>query len=126
MAQADIGDTLEASARAARVTGGDYVQMLASGQNIINAYGGKLKDLNEVYELLYFAQRNAGVGADSLTQHLAPIIAVTGDLGVSLEDVIAAIVTMVRQGDGTENVTSLLSHQFTQTPNSGPAPGRAL
>ena len=123
VAQADIGDTLEASARAARVTGGDYVQMLASGQNIINAYGGKLKDLNEVYELLYFAQRNAGVGADSLTQHLAPIIAVTGDLGVSLEDVIAAVVTMVKQGDDLESVSSLLSNMFTQIQISGTALG---
>jgi endonuclease YncB( thermonuclease family)/predicted RNase H-related nuclease YkuK (DUF458 family) len=123
VAQADLGDTLEASARAARVTGGDYVQMLASGQNIINAYGGKLKDLNEVYELLYFAQRNAGVGADSLTQHLAPIIAVTGDLGVSLEDVIAAVVTMVKQGDDLESVSSLLSNMFTQIQISGTALG---
>ncbi|MBX7251271.1 MAG: phage tail tape measure protein, partial [Candidatus Promineofilum sp.] len=123
VAQADIGDTLEASARAARVSGGDYVQMLASGQNIINAYGGKLKDLNEVYELLYFAQRNAGVGADSLTQHLAPIIAVTGDLGVSLEDVIAAVVTMVKQGDDLESVSSLLSNMFTQIQISGTALG---
>ncbi len=123
VAQADIGQTLEASARAARVTGGDYVQMLASGQNIINAYGGKLKDLSEVYELLYFAQRNAGVGADSLTQHLAPIIAVTGDLGVSLEDVIAAVVTMVKQGDDLESVSSLLSNMFTQIQISGTALG---
>lgn len=109
-----VASELEVAARAARASVSELEPTLQTGQALVNAYGGELYSLTEVYDLLFYAVKNGSLTMNDINNQMAPIIAVAGEVGVSLEDITAAMVVMSRQGDDMASISRLLSNALTQ------------
>lgn len=123
---AGLSQGLETAATAARASVSELQPTLETGQALVNAYGGELYSLEQVYDKLFFAIKGGAVTMRDLNTNMAPITAVAGDVGVALEDVVAAITVMSRQGDNMSTISNMLSNMFTQIQLSETALGAAF
>lgn len=111
---------------AARASNAELTGTLVTGQSIVNAYGAEVYDLSRVYDLLFFAVKNGAVTIDELNSGMNEITSVAGEANVSLEDVVAAVVVMTKQGDSFGEAAGLMSNMLTQLQIEGTAMGGAF
>lgn len=121
-----VTDAVEAAAMAARASVSDLTPTLETGQSLVNAYGGEVYNLTQIYDLLFFAIKNGSITMRDINNQMAPITAVAGEVGVAFEDIVAAMVVMSRQGDDMGTISRMLSNMLTQIQIETTALGKAF
>ncbi len=104
---------------AARAGVAELDDTLALGVSILNAQVGGVDNLNEVYDQLFFLVQKGVVTIPQLNGELSKVTSVAGEAGVSLQDIVAAMIVMTRQGDTVTEATELLAIALTQLSTSG-------
>lgn len=101
-------DTLEASARAATAGLGETKDVAFAAVSAMNAYGSENLSAADAVDILTNTVRQGNVEASEVAGVLGRIIPVASNLGVSFDQVGAAVAAMTRQGaDAAQSVTQL-------------------
>lgn len=103
----NVIEQLTLSSDAALAGGADLQETFKLGTSIISAYGAENLKLVDVYDLLFTAVNESKLEFSDFDSKLASVTAISGELGLSLDNVTAAIATMNNQGLGAaESMTS--------------------
>jgi TP901 family phage tail tape measure protein len=121
-----VTDAVATAAMAARASVSDLAPTLETGQALVNAYGGEVYHLTEIYDLLFYAIKNGSITMRDINNQMAPITAVAGEVGVAFEDIVAAMVVMSRQGDDMGTISRMLTNMLTQIQIETTALGKAF
>lgn len=117
---------IEVASNAARAGAADLTTTLTIGQQVVNAYGGELYNLTDVYDIMFTMIRDGAITMDDLQGNLSKVTAVAGETGTRFEDIGAALVTMTKQGDDMGEATQLLSILLMQLGTDGTAAADAF
>ena len=113
----DAMDTVEQSARAAAAGLGDITDVADAATSAMNAYGTDTLSASDATDILVATVREGKVEADSLAASIGRVVPIASELGVSFNEVGAAIAATTRTGlDANEAVTALraLLNQINQ------------
>lgn len=98
---------------------GDLNATLETGLQIMNAYQQGPEQLSAIYDKLFKGIELGALTMDDFNAGLSQVTSVAGETGVRLDDIIAAMVAMTKQGDTFEESAELLSLMLTQLATSG-------
>ncbi|MBX3056511.1 MAG: phage tail tape measure protein [Anaerolineae bacterium] len=115
----NVLDDIRTASDAARAGVADLGDTMALGVGILNAQVSGVEDLGDVYDQLFFLVQKGVTTIPQLNGELAKVTSVAGEAGVSMQDIVAAMIVMTRQGDTTAEATELLSIMLTQLATSG-------
>lgn len=110
----DAIEAVRLAGMAARAGMVDVNDALTTGQSIINAYGPDVLSLAEAYDLMFYGVKNGALTFTDLASGLSEVTSVAGEVGVNLEDIMAALIVMTKQGDSFGEAKELLSLLLTQ------------
>jgi TP901 family phage tail tape measure protein len=125
----DMGGSMDAvtlASQAARAGVGDLTDTMSVGQSVFNAYNHMGYTLNDIYDQFFFMIKNGGLTMDSLNNIMSDVTDISGEVGISLEDVSAALITMTKTGTDAETAGQLLSIMLTQLGTSGTVLGQVF
>lgn len=122
----DVTAAVATAAKAARASVSELEPTFETGQSLVNAYGGELYQLVDIYDMLFYAIQNGGITMRDINNQMAPITAVAGEVGVAFADIVAAMVVMSRQGDDMGSISKMLSNMLTQIQIDSTALGEAF
>lgn len=94
-------EVLEESLKLAKVTGGDSAAAMRALNDILSVYGNKAGDVKKNSELLFQAVKNGGGNLDELGSSLSRVTALAAPMGVSVEEIVAALDVMRSKGIST-------------------------
>jgi TP901 family phage tail tape measure protein len=119
-------DAVSLASGAARAGVGDLTDTMKVGQSVFNAYNHMGYELSDIYDQFFFMIRNGGLSMESLNAIMSGVTDISGELGVDLEDVSAALITMTKTGTDAEEAGQLLAIMLTQLGTSGTVLGQAF
>lgn len=122
----NLFEAIRTAAEAARGGSAGLMETLKTGQAIVNAYGGDLYELTDVYDILFTMIKNGALTMDDLNNGFSEVTSVAGESKVPLEDIGGALVTMTRQGDSAQEAFQLLSILLMQLGTDGTAAFKAF
>jgi TP901 family phage tail tape measure protein len=125
----DMGDSMDAVALAsdaARAGVADLTDTMSVGQSVFNAYNHMGYELEDIYDQFFFMIKNGGLTMESLNAIMSDVTDVSGEVGISLEDVSAALITMTKTGTDAETAGQLLSIMLTQLGTTGTVLGQVF
>lgn len=118
----EVGESLEFTKKANQLaivgfTGtSQSIDLLTS---IMNTYGDAAGNVTEISNKLLEAQNKGKLKIQELASSLAGATSIGGNLGVTLDDILAGLVTITKQGFNTARATTQLRRLFTELSNSG-------
>lgn len=99
----------------------DLEGTMKTGMAVVNAYGGEVYTLEQVYDILFTLIKNGVVTMGELNSSLSRVTSVAAESRTPFEDIAAALVVMTRQGDSAAEATELLSFLLIQLGTDGTA-----
>jgi len=117
---------VELAAAAAKAGVAELETTMTTGQSVVNAYGGELISLEEVYDIMFTAVKNGALTFNDMNATLSNVTSIAGESRVSFQDVAAALVVMTRQGDSAAEATELLGLLLGQLGTDGTAAAAAF
>ncbi len=115
----NVLDDIRTASDAARAGVAELDDTMALGVGILNAQVGGVENLTDVYDQLFFLVQKGVTTIPQLNGELAKVTSVAGEAGVSMQDIVSAMIVMTRQGDTTAEATELLSIMLMQLSTSG-------
>lgn len=110
----------------ARTEAAGFQETLVLGLSTLKAYNGAISDSTKVYDRLTFLVQNSNLELQDLPGNFNGIVSAAGEAKVSIDDVVAAMITMNQQGDDIAEIQQLLGNMFTQLQIEGTALGAAF
>lgn len=110
-------DALEASAKAAAVGLGQTQTVADAVSTVMNAYGQATTDAAQVTALLLAAVREGKAEADAFAGAIGRVVPVAATMGVSFDQVAAALASMTQVGLSTEEAVTALRAIFVDLLN---------
>jgi TP901 family phage tail tape measure protein len=105
---ADAMDALEASAQAARVGLGDQATVADLVTSAMNAYGSNVLGASDATDVLIGAVREGKAEASELAGSMGAVLPIASEMGVSFDQVGAAMAAMTRTGTNSATAATQL------------------
>jgi TP901 family phage tail tape measure protein len=125
----DMGDSMDAvtlASNAARAGVADLTDTMSVGRSVFNAYNHMGYELEDIYDQFFFMIKNGAITMEGLNAVMSEVTDVSGELGIDLEDVSAALITMTKTGTDLDVAAQLLRLTMTQLGISGSIAGKAF
>lgn len=117
---------VELASMAATAGVADLSDTMATGQGVVNAYGGEMYDLAEVYDILFVMVREGGLSINDLNSVFSDVTSVAAETRTPLEGIAAALSVMRRQGDSAGEAADLLRILLMQLGTDGTSAFKAF
>ena len=114
---AEALDALEASAKASALGMGEMGEIADATTSVMNAYGSSVYGAEKVTNLLLKTVKVGKVEADALAGSIGRVIPTAATMGVSFEEVGAALATMSLTGSDAAEATTALNSLLTSLLN---------
>lgn len=114
------------ASEAARASVGELEGTMASGLAVINAYGEGAYTLQQVYDQFFYGIKEGVFTMDDLAGGMSALTSISAETKTPLEDIMAALVVMTRQGDGFNEAVELSGLLLTQLGTEGSAAAKAF
>lgn len=125
----DMGEAtafLETAAKLAKSGFTDVDTSLSALAKTMNAYGMETDDADKIAKILIQTQNKGITTVDELGQNLAQVTPTAAAMGVSFENVGAALASMTAQGTPTAQATTQLNSLFAELGKSGTKAAQSL
>lgn len=125
----DMGEAtafLETAAKLAKAGFTDVDTSLSALAKTMNAYGMETDDADKIAKILIQTQNKGITTVDELGQNLAQVTPTAAAMGVSFENVGAALASMTAQGTPTAQATTQLNSLFAELGKSGTKAAQSL
>lgn len=111
---------------AARAGVADLSDTLKVGVSVMNAYGQETYSLERIYDLLFYGVKHGQFTLEELAGGFAEVNSVAAESQTPLEDIIAALIVMTKQGDSFNEAVELSSMLLMQLGTEGTAAASAF
>lgn len=125
----DMGEAtafLETAAKLAKAGFTDVDTSLSALAKTMNAYGMETDDADKIAKILIQTQNKGITTVDELGQNLAQVTPTAAAMGVSFENVGAALASMTAQGTPTAQATTQLNSLFAELGKNGTKAAQSL
>ena len=110
---------LDSSLKSATASGAGLTDVVDVGTTVLNAYGKETEDLDEVLNMLMETQNLGKTTVQELAQNYGQLLPIASQMGVSFENVSAAMSVMTAQGIKTPQAITGLKSLFTELGREG-------
>ena len=114
------------ASEAARASVGELEGTMASGLAVLNAYGEEAYSLQEIYDQFFFGIKEGVFTMDDLAGGMSALTSISAETKTPLEDIMATLIVMTKQGDSFNEAVELSGLLLTQLGTEGSAAANAF
>lgn len=114
------------ASEAARAGVAELDDTMKSGLAVLNAYGEGTYSLQEIYDQFFFGIKEGVFTMSDLAGGMSELTSVSAETKTPLEDIMAALIVMTRQGDSFNEAVELSGLLLTQLGTEGSAAANAF
>ena len=114
------------ASEAARASVGELEGTMTSGLAVLNAYGEGTYSLQQIYDQFFYGIKEGVFTMDDLAGGMSALTSISAETKTPLEDIMAALVVMTRQGDSFNEAVELSGLLLTQLGTEGSAAAKAF
>jgi TP901 family phage tail tape measure protein len=115
----NVFEFLETAQKAAKGGVTDITTAVDGISSVVNAYGSEIVDATQASDLMFTAVRLGKTNFEQLSASLSNVTPIASGLGVSFEDVSAALASMTAKGTPTAQATTQLRSLFVELSKAG-------
>ncbi len=114
------------ASEAARASVGELEGTMTSGLAVLNAYGEGAYSLQEIYDQFFFGIKEGVFTMDDLAGGMSALTSISAETKTPLEDIMATLIVMTKQGDSFNEAVELSGLLLTQLGTEGGAAANAF